>query len=87
MNYRLRLRSTTKVQLIKSELDEMWSFVQKSPIRQWIWIAQYCRTRQVIAFHIGSRGRVDAQKLWEKIPSEIKKQGYFYSDDWDAHTY
>lgn len=85
LNYRLASENTADVQLIKSELDEMWSFVQKKSNKQWIWIAQCRRTRQVIAFHIGSRGREDAQKLWMKIPSEIKKQGFFYSDDWDAY--
>jgi insertion element IS1 protein InsB len=63
----------------------MWSFVQKKSNKQWIWIIQCRRTRQVIAFHIGGRGRVDAQELWKKIPSKIKNYGFFYSDDWDAY--
>jgi insertion element IS1 protein InsB len=63
----------------------MWSFVQKKSNKQWIWIAQCRRTRQVIAFHIGGRARVDAQELWIRIPEEIKTQGFFYSDDWNAY--
>ena len=85
LNYRLPPRGGKEVQLLKSELDEMWSFVQKKANKQWIWIAQCRRTRQVIAFHIGGRGRADAQKLWEKIPKAIKEYGFFYSDDWDAY--
>jgi len=54
----------SNVQLIKSELDEMWSFIQK---KQWIWIAQCRQTRQVIAFHIEERGRADAKELWGNI--------------------
>ena len=84
LNYRLPPKDTTDVQLIKSELDEMWSFVQKKSNKQWIWIAQCRRTRQIIAFHIGRRGRADAQELWKKIPLKIKRYGFFYSDDWDA---
>ncbi len=85
LNYRLVSKGGSNIQLIKSELDEMWSFVQKKTNKQWIWIAQCRRTRQVIAFHIGGRGRVDAKELWEKIPIEIKNYGFFYSDDWDAY--
>ncbi|MFT5909471.1 MAG: hypothetical protein ACI9XO_000986, partial [Paraglaciecola sp.] len=29
--------------------------------------------------------RVDAQELWRRIPEEIKTQGFFYSDDWNAY--
>ena len=63
----------------------MWSFVFKKWNKKWIWIAQCRKTRQVIAFHIGSRSRADAQKLWEKIPLEVQKNGLFYSDDWEAY--
>jgi insertion element IS1 protein InsB len=85
LNYRLVSKGGSNIQLIKSGLAEMWSFVQKKTNKQWIWIAQCRRTRQVIAFHIGGRGRADAKKLWEKIPIEIKKCGFFYSDDWNAY--
>ena len=84
LNYRLPVQGA-ECRLIKSELDEMWSFVQKKANKQWIWIAQCRRTRQVIAFHIGGRGRADAKKLWKKLPKAIKDDGYFYSDDWDAY--
>jgi len=85
LNYRLPLKQITEVQLIKTELDEMWSFVQKKSNKQWIWIAQCRRTRQVIAFHIGDRSRIGAQELWKRIPPQIKSDGFFYSDDWDAY--
>ena len=85
LNYRLPEKGEQSVQLIKSELDEMWSFVQKKSNKQWIWIAQCRATRQVIAFHIGGRGRADAKELWRRIPVEIKERGFFYSDDWDAY--
>lgn len=75
----------TILQLIDSELDEMWSFVQKKANKQWIWIALCRRTRQVIAFHVGDRSRESAKVLWEKLPNSIKEKGQFYSDDWDAY--
>lgn len=73
------------IRLIKSELDEMWSFVGKKENKRWIWLAQCRETRQIIAFHIGSRGREAARQLWNKIPNLVKKHGLFYTDDWDAY--
>lgn len=60
-------------------------FYSKKSNKQWIWIAQYRRTRQVTAFHIGGRGRIDAKELWRRIPSAIKEHGFFYSDHWDTY--
>ena len=85
LNYRQSKKMRVQLQLIDSELDEMWSFVYKKTNKKWVWIAQCRNTRQIIAFHIGSRGRVDAQILWNKIPLSIQKRGFFYSDDWDAY--
>ncbi len=85
LNYRIASKMEFNLQLIDSELDEMWSFVQKKTNKQWIWIAQCRQTRQVIAFHVGGRGRADAQKLWNRLPTQIKKNGLFYSDDWEAY--
>jgi len=81
------LRSYTKIdiKLVTSELDKMWSFVADKDNKQWIWIALCRATRQIIAFHVGSRGRDDAKLLWEKIPKRLKDNGIFYTDDWDAY--
>lgn len=73
------------IQMIDSELDEMWSFVGYKKNKRWIWIALCRKTRQVIAFHIGSRGREDARILWAKIPNELKNRCKFHTDDWDAY--
>ena len=80
-----RERRKCYIRLVKSELDEMWSFVGKKDNKKWIWLAQCRETRQIIAFHIGSRGREAARKLWKKVPNLIKKYGLFYTDDWDAY--
>jgi IS1 family transposase/transposase-like protein len=73
------------LRLIKSELDEMWSFVGKRENKRWLWLAQCRETRQIVAFHIGSRGREAARELWKKIPKPLQKYGLFYTDDWDAY--
>jgi len=67
------------------ELDEMWSYVGNKKNKQWIWIAQCRESRQVVAFHIGGRGRDDAKELWNKIPDKLKPTGKFYTDDWEAY--
>lgn len=53
LNYRMPDKLEIKLQLIESELDEMWSFVSKKKNKKWVWIAQCRKTRQVIAFHVG----------------------------------
>ena len=85
LNYRPPEKAETQLQLIDSELDEMWSFVKRKSNKKWVWIAQCRSTRQVIAFHIGGRARIDARKLWNKIPPLVQQKGFFYSDDWDAY--
>ena len=85
LNYRLTQKAQIQLQLIDSELDEMWSFVGKKKNKKWIWIALCRTTRQVIAFHIGARDRKSAEELWKKLPVLIQQKGYFYSDNWDAY--
>ena len=41
----------------ESEIDEMLSFVGKKANKQWIWIALDVKSRQIIAFHVGSTPR------------------------------
>ena len=77
--------SNVDIKLLESEIDEMWSFVAKKKNKRWIWIALCRKTRQVIAFHVGNRGRDDAKLLWEKIPGELKNNSIFHTDDWEAY--
>jgi len=85
LNYHPNQDAEIELKLVDTELDEMWSFVGNKKNKKWIWIAQCRATRQVIAFHVGGRGKKDAKMFWEKIPEFIQKKGYFYSDDWDAY--
>jgi IS1 family transposase len=66
------------------ELDELWSFVRIKTNKQWVWVALCRRTRQVIAFVIGNRGKKSCCKLWNKIP-ESYKHCHTYSDFWNAY--
>lgn len=73
------------VMLLRVEADELWSFVGSKKNKQWVWLALDIRTKQVIAFHVGGRGKSDAKQLWEAVPEEFKKQANFYTDQHDAY--
>ena len=66
------------------ELDEMWSFVQRRRNKRWIWLAQCRRTRQIVAYAIGSRGEETCRLLWQRVPKRYKRC-LLYSDFWDAY--
>ena len=66
------------------ELDELWSFVQRRRNKRWIWLAQCRRTRQIVAYAIGSRGEETCRLLWQRIPKRYKRC-VLYSDFWDAY--
>jgi insertion element IS1 protein InsB len=48
---------------LEAEADEMWSVVQQTTNRQWVWIAMDKQTRQISAFHVGDRRRKSAKQL------------------------
>ena len=68
------------LQRLEAELDELWSFVGKKANRQWVWIAMDASTRQVIAFHVGDRSQVSAERLWANLPAAYREQAIFYTD-------
>ncbi len=68
-----------------AQADEMWSFVACKSNKQWIWLAMDAKSRQIIAFHVGDRGRNSARALWDKIPEPYKQNATFYTDNWDAY--
>jgi insertion element IS1 protein InsB len=75
-----------RIQMFGIQLDEMWSFVQKKSEKQWIWIALNPYNRQIVAFHVGSRGKKDAQIFYDLIPDIFKQQGAFFTDYWNAYA-
>ena len=66
------------------ELDELWSFVYQRSNKRWIWIALCRRTRQVLAYAIGNRGKESCRLLWRRIP-ESYRRGVLYSDFWESY--
>jgi IS1 family transposase len=71
---------------LEVEMDEMWSFVQHKDNKQWIWIALDVHSRQVIAFHVGSRDREAARQLWQKIPKNYQEHADFYTDLYESYV-
>ena len=67
------------------ELDEVWSFVKRRKNKRWIWLALCRRTRQIVAFVIGCRGKPTCQKLWEAIPDSYKT-AHCFADVWEAYA-
>lgn len=57
---------------------------QSKDNKQWVWVALCRRTRQVIAFVIGSRGKKTCRRLWNKLPLSYK-HCHTDSDFWDAY--
>jgi IS1 family transposase/predicted Fe-S protein YdhL (DUF1289 family) len=67
------------------ELDEIWSFVKRRKNKRWIWLALCRRTRQIVAFAIGNRGKKTCLLLWKAIPAAYKK-AHCFADIWEAYS-
>jgi insertion element IS1 protein InsB len=70
---------------LEAEVEERWSFVGKKANRQWVWIAMYALSRQIIAVYVGDRSGQSAQAWWGKIPTEYQEQAMFYTDCYEAY--
>ena len=68
------------------QLDEMWSFVQNKENKQWIWLALNPFNRQIVAFHVGGRGKEDAQQFYDAIPDVFKENAAFFTDYWKPYA-
>jgi len=75
-----------RIQMFGIQLDEMWSFVQKKAMKQWIWLALNPNNRQILAFHVGGRGQQDAQIFYDAIPDFFKQKTAFFTDYWKAYA-
>ena len=72
-------------EVYRFEADEMWSFVQNKGNKQWIWLVMNTANRQIVAFHVGGRGKEDARKLFDKIPGVFKTNAVFFTDFWNGY--
>ena len=70
--------------LLRTDLDELWSFVCKKANKRWIWIALCRATRQVVAYVTGDRSQSSCQQMWQPIPAAYRA-GHCYSDFWEAY--
>ena len=67
---------------LRSELDEMWSFVQAKAHPRWLWHAIDHHTGQVLAYVFGRRKDAGFLKLQQLLePFGITK---FYTDGWGS---
>jgi len=82
----LESSTTVAIYSLEAEADEMWSFVGNKANKQWVWIALDARTRQIIAFHVGSRDRDAARELWKKIPERYQQQAIFHTDLYEPYV-
>ena len=67
-----------------SEIDEMWSYVEKKSNRRWLWHAIDHQTRLVLAYVFGQRKDevfLELKKLLQ--PFGISR---FYTDNWGAYS-
>lgn len=49
------------------ECDELWSFVNNSKNKVWIWLAIDRQIREIIGVYLGSQDA--ALRLWQSLPS------------------
>jgi insertion element IS1 protein InsB len=72
-------------ELYRCEADEMWSFVGSKAVKQWIWLVMNTANRQIIAFHLGGRGKEDAELLFDKVALIFKEKATFFTDFWSSY--
>lgn len=72
-------------ELYRFEADEMWSLVGNKENKPWIGLAMNTANRQIIAFHVGGRGKEDAQALFNKIPTIFRTKAVFFTDFWKGY--
>jgi len=63
-----------EIELVKLEVDELWSFVGNKRNDQWLWLIFHKASRQVLAMQIGPRDKKTAELLFAKLPESLKKK-------------
>ena len=62
------------------QMDELWSFVDNTGNKQWVWLAIDTQTREIVGCYIGPRSGASAQKLWESLPGVYRQCAIIYTD-------
>ena len=69
---------------VSSEIDEMWSYVEKKSNPRWLWHAIDHKTGQVLAYVFGQRKDEVFLELKELLqPFGMSR---FYTDNWGAYS-
>jgi IS1 family transposase len=63
-----------EIEVVLLEADELWSYVGSKDNPQWLWLVMHSRTRQVVAMQVGPRNKQTAEKLFFKLPEQLKKK-------------
>ena len=74
-----------ELQGIELQIDEMWSFVGRKKNKRWIWVVYCPAIKQVLAFHVGGRSKMDAEQLLAKLPPGLRQNCQFMTDYWKAY--
>lgn len=67
------------------QCDEMWSFVMKKELKQWVWLAIDRGTGEVVGVFVGDRSQKGAQGLWDSLPPVYRQCAVCYTDFWEAY--
>ena len=67
------------------ECDELWSYVGKRKLKQWVWLALDKHTREIVGVYVGTRDTDGARALWNSIPSQYQHNAFTFTDFWQAY--
>lgn len=71
------------IDIIKVEVDELWSFVKNKKNQRWLWYAINHDTREILAYTFGKRKDIVFLKL-KKLLEAFQIETY-YSDNWTSY--
>ncbi len=58
----------------------MWSFVNNSANKVWIWLAEDIQSKVIVGVYAGSRDEKEAQGLWDSPPGVYRQCAVAYTD-------
>ncbi|PPT09353.1 hypothetical protein CKA32_006162 [Geitlerinema sp. FC II] len=69
------------------QMDKLWSFVGRKPVKQWVWLALNAETREIVSvyIYISTRDREAARKLWESLLPVYRQCATGYTDLWESY--
>jgi hypothetical protein len=74
LNAEVTVSEEDEIELVKLEVDELWSFVGNKKNDRWLWLIFHSKSRQVLAMQVGPRDKKTAELLFTKLPEGLKKK-------------